>query len=136
MKNTVGPFYFPSGFSPSLFGNVDFHISSSSTDISCNLSTPSPAGQSDVAACSSCTNPGIDVGDLTQNMFYNSLCNTLCNMLCNMLCMLCNILCNIAYSRFASGAIKSSSTKGRVSSRIRIRSPVRCFPSCLLMYMS
>ena len=86
-------------------------------------------------ACSSCTNSGIDVGDLTQNMFYNSLCNTLCNMLCNMLCMLCNMLCNIAYSRFTSGAIKSRSTNGRVSSRIRIWSPVRCFPSCLFMYM-
>ena len=44
---------------------------------------------------SSCTNPGIDVGDLTQNTVYDSLCNTICNMLCNMLCMLCNMLCNI-----------------------------------------
>jgi hypothetical protein len=82
---------------------------------------------------SSCTNLGIDVGDLTQNMFFITIyvtryvtcyvicyvC-TLCNMLCNMLCMLCNMLCNTAYSRFTSGAIKSSSTKGRVSSRVQI----------------
>ena len=61
---------------------------------------------------SSCTNLGIDVGYLTQNMFF--LCNTvyvtryvtcyvicyvctLCNMLCNMLHMLCNMSCNTAF---------------------------------------
>ena len=75
----------------------------------------------------SCTNPGIDVGDLTQKTVYDSLCNTLCNMLCNILCMLCNMLYNIAYSRFTSGAIKSRSTKGRVSSRISITSEMFSF---------
>jgi hypothetical protein len=29
---------------------------------------------------------------------------------------------------FTSGAIRSRNRKGRLSSRIRIRSPVRCFP--------